>query len=267
MAHRVHVEVISRAVEQLHVVGQVLVQPFSEHPFEALIGQIHLGGVHLMLAVVRREGDDPAALAVKHPLELLARADGPVHGIGLDAQHRLDLVQQIEGAASLAIHLVDEGEDRDVPQQADLEQLDSLPLDALGGVDDHDGRIRRHQGAVGVLREILVSRGVQDVDAEVPVIELHHRRSHRNTALLLDFHPVGNRVLHGFFAFDHAGGLDGPAVEQQFFSQGGFARVGVGNDGEGAPPPDFPFQGRARGGRRLFRIDSQVLSSTQKHDN
>ena len=42
-------------------------------------------------------------------------------------------------------------------------------------------------------------------------------------------------MFHGFFAFDHAGGLDGAPVEQQFFGQGGFPSVGMGYDGERAP--------------------------------
>ena len=32
---------------------------------------------------------------------------------------------------------------------------------------------------------------------------------------------------------------NGPAVEQQFFRQGGFAGVGVADDGKGAPALDF----------------------------
>ncbi len=34
--------------------------------------------------------------------------------------------------------------------------------------------------------------------------------------------------------------MDGAAEQQQFFRKGGFARVGVGDDGEG-PPPGYLF--------------------------
>jgi hypothetical protein len=42
-------------------------------------------------------------------------------------------------------------------------------------------------------------------------------------------------------ALDLAGLRDGSAVEQEFFRQGGLARVGVGDDGEGAAAFDFGF--------------------------
>ena len=45
-----------------------------------------------------------------------------------------------------------------------LEQLDGLRLNTLGSVDDHDSGVSRHQGTVGILREILMSRCIQDVD-------------------------------------------------------------------------------------------------------
>ena len=45
------------------------------------------------------------------------------------------------GLAAVAVHLVDEGEDRDAAQAADLEELARLRLDALGGVDQHHGAV------------------------------------------------------------------------------------------------------------------------------
>ena len=57
-------------------------------------------------------------------------------------------------------------------QGADLEQLDGLGLNTLGGVDDHDGGIRRPQGTVGILGEVLVAGGIQNVDALALIVEL-----------------------------------------------------------------------------------------------
>ena len=51
------------------------------------------------------------------------------------------------------------------------------------------------RGAVGVLREVLVAGGVQDVDAEALVLELHHGGGDGDAPLLLDLHPVGGRKL------------------------------------------------------------------------
>ena len=39
-----------------------------------------------------------------------------------------------------------------------------------------------------------------------------------------------------FAPLDRAGQLNCAAEEQQFFGEGGFTSVGVGNNGEGAPP-------------------------------
>ena len=109
----------------------------------------------------------------------------------------------------------------------------------LAAVNDHDGGIRRHQGAVGVLGEVLVARGIQNVDAEAAVLELHHGGGDGNASLLFDFHPVGHGGPAVLLALDHAGLGNGPAVEQEFFCQGGFTGVGVGDDGEGPAAADF----------------------------
>ena len=46
----------------------------------------------------------------------------------------------------------------------------------LARVDDHHGAVGGHQGAVGVLGEVLVAGGVQNVDAEAVILELHDGR-------------------------------------------------------------------------------------------
>jgi hypothetical protein len=51
-------------------------------------------------------------------------------------------------------------------ESAYLEQLAGLFLDSLAVVQKHHGAIRRHQGAVGVLGEVLVARSVEQVDAK-----------------------------------------------------------------------------------------------------
>ena len=59
-------------------------------------------------------------------------------------------------------------------------------------------RVGGHQGAVGVLGEVLVARGVQNVDAEALVLELHDRRGDGDAALLFNLHPVGGGVRGRF---------------------------------------------------------------------
>ena len=75
--------------------------------------------------------------------EIAARAERPGDRRDVERERLLDLVEKIEGIAGLAVELVDEGHDRHVAQPAHLEQLAGPRLDALGGVDHHDGANRR----------------------------------------------------------------------------------------------------------------------------
>ena len=94
---------------------------------------------------------------------------GQFIGYGADAEHLLDLVHQLERVARRAVELVDEGEDGDAAHAADLEELLGLRLHALGGVDQHHRAVGGGQRAVGVLAEVLVARGVEQVD-RVPAV-------------------------------------------------------------------------------------------------
>ena len=60
--------------------------------------------------------------------------------------------------------------------------------------------------------------GVQDVDAEAVVLELHDGGSDRDTSLLFDLHPVRGGRPGILLALDDTGLGNGSAVEQEFFS-------------------------------------------------
>ena len=127
---------------------------------------------------------------VDHAVEALAHAHRPGEGHHGHAQLALDLVHQVQRVAHLAVHLVDEGDDRRVARAADLEQAPRLRLDAVGRVDHHQRRVHGGQHAVGVFGEVLVAGRVEQVDDAVAVLHLHHRTRDRDAALLLDLHPV-----------------------------------------------------------------------------
>ena len=242
LMHRFEVELIARARKQLHVVDQGLVLVLGQQALEDGVVDGQALRLDLVAEVRALKRDDLVVHAVVHALEALARADRPVDRERADAQLVLDLLEQLVGVARLAVHLVDKGEDRHAAHRAYLEQLARLRLDALGGVDDHDRRVRRHQRAVGILGKVLMARGVQNVDALTLVPELQHRGRDRNTALLLDLHPVGNRMAAVFLALDHAGFLNRAAVEQKLLGDGGFTGVRVRNDRKRAPVFNFFFQ-------------------------
>ena len=242
MLHGVEVKLLGSAVQQLDVLGQLFMVGSADQVVQAGVAQLgldlldHLDAVGAAIAL---KGQHAPGIAVIDALEVLAAADGPVHRVGLDAEDFFNVLHQLKRVAGLAVHLVDEGEDRDVAQRADLEQLDGLGLNALGGVNDHDGGVRRHQGAVGVLTEVLVAGRVQNVDALALIVELQNRRGNGNTALLFNVHPVGHRMLGALLALDRTRGLDGPTVEQELFGECGFTGVGVRDDRKCAPGFDF----------------------------
>ncbi len=168
--------------------------------------------------------------------EALAHADRPRSGGDGERQGALDLVHQLERIAGLAVELVDERHDRHVAQAADLEQLAGLRLDALGRVDHHHRRVDGGQGAVGVLAEVFVARGVEQIEGAAGVVEGHHRSGHRDAALLLDLHPVRARPAGVAARLDRAGELDRAAKQQQLLGQRRFPGVGVRDDRERPPP-------------------------------
>ena len=200
-----------------------------------------------------RIGLEPARAELDHAPEAIAALGRPPDRGGIELQPAGDVVQQGHRVLGLAVQLVDEGDDRDVAQAADLEQLQRLRLDALGGVQHHDGAVGRRQGAVGVLREVLVARRVQQVEHLAVVLERHHRGADGDAALLLDLHPVraGAAVLaagaHG------PGGADRPAGQQDMLGQGGLARIGVRDDGEGPAAAGLLFESQFRHGSSLGR--------------
>ena len=123
-------------------------------------------------------------------------------------------------------------------------------LDALAGVDDHDGGIHGGEHAVGVLGEILVARRVEQVDDAAVVFELQHGGGDRDAALAFQFHPVGGRGALVFARGHAAGELHRAAVEQEFLRQRRLAGVRVGNDGERAAATDLAGGARGIGRRR-----------------
>ena len=99
----------------------------------------------------------------------------PVHRVAGDAQHFFQFFQQIKGLTAITVQLVDEGEDWNVTVLHNFKEFFGLGLDTLSRVHNHDGRIHRHQGPIGILREILVTRCIQNIDPLARVIKLHDR--------------------------------------------------------------------------------------------
>ena len=173
-------------------------------------------------------------------------AQRPEHGGDVEGQGFLDLLDQLEGMAALAVEFVDEGDDGHVAQPADLEQFQGLGFDALGRVQHHHGGIHRRQGAISILAEILVAGSIEQVEDQPVMLEGHDRSRHRNPALLFDLHPVGTRAPALAARAHRARLLDGAPAQQQLFRQRRLARIGMRDDGKRPPPLGLGERGGAR---------------------
>ena len=229
-----HLDLLAQPREQVggHVLGHArVVEPLHLH---APGPPVAVGAVHQLELVVQH---------VVAAEEVAALADRPGGRADVELQLVLDLVDDLEGVAGLAVHLVAEGQDRQVAQPADLEELAGLALDALGAVDHHHRGVDRGQRAVGVLGEVRVAGGVDEVEPPVAERERHRRGGDRDAALLLDLHEVGAGAPRLALGAHLAGHLDRAAVEQELLGQRGLAGVGVRDDREGPAPGDLRRQG------------------------
>ena len=175
---------------------------------------------------------------------------GQVSGVGVEPGALVDLVHQLQGVLARAVPLVDDREHRDAAVPADGEELHRLRLEALGGVDQHHRGVDGGEHAVGVLGEVGVAGGVEQVDHRVAVLELQGRRGDGDAAGLLHVHPVRHRAAAAGLAVHRAGLADDPGVQGQGLGERRLAGVGVADDGERAPPGGLARRPRAPPGPR-----------------
>ena len=183
------------------------------------------------------------------PLKFSPMPDRPDHRRAFELQLVGDLVEQLERIARLAVHLVDEGHDRDVAQAADLEQLARLRLDALGRVDHHHRGVGGGQRAIGVFGEILVARRVEQVEDRVLDIRTSSPREvtemPRSCSIFIQSDLRAPRLAA---RLDRAGGMDRAAEQQQMLGQRRLAGVGMRDDREGPAARGFGGGRLAHGG-------------------
>ena len=178
-------------------------------------------------------------LSVVNALEFLTAADGPVHRISADSELPFKLVKKVKRVACLTVHLIYKCENWNISHSADLKELSRLRLYTLCRIDNHYRAVCRHKRAVGILREILVSGRVKNIDAIPVIFKLQNRRGYRNTPLLFEVHPVGSRVSVRLLALYRACRLNCTAVEKKLLGKSRFTCVRVGYDSEGTPSFNF----------------------------
>ncbi len=194
-----------------------------------------------MIVAAVKEVDQRAATVIDAG-EGTILLDGPRHRVACDPEVGLHIAQQLEWILPRSIALVDEGEDRGAAALAHLEKLASALFDTLAVVEQHHRAVGGNERSVGVLGEILVAGRVEEVDLVSLVLELHHAGCDRDTAFLLQLHPVRCRVACCATRLHRPREMDRSAVQEELFRQRGFPRIGVADDGERPPAADEGFQ-------------------------
>ena len=247
-AHRRQVEGMAGPVEHRQLLGDLRVGVVVQlRPHGRILQRNHLHGRLIGAAGHPLKQMDLARAPVEHAAKPRAVAERPDDRGRLQPEHVFQFVQQVDRIARGPIALVHEREDRDAPPPAHLEELAGLGLDALGRVDHHQHGVHGGEDPVGVLGEVLVPRGVEEVHRIARVVELQDGRADRDAALALQLHPVrGGRPLV-FPVLDGAGQVDRVPVEQKLLGQGRLAGVRMRDDREGAATGDFSGGRHAKG--------------------
>ena len=139
------------------------------------------------------------------------------------------------GIAYFAIQFVYEGNNRRITQTTYFHKLNGSRLYSFGTVNDHKRRVYSGQGAVRIFGKILVAGRIEQVDHALIIGKLHDRCSYRYAPLLLHGHPIRSRMAVRLSRLNGTRKLDRATEQQQLFCHGGFARIGVRDDGESAP--------------------------------
>ena len=130
----------------------------------------------------------------------------------MNTEFFLHFVHQVERIFTLAVHLIHEDHHGRFTHSAYLHESSRLRLDTFGGVDHYDSAVYGRQGAESIFREILVTRGIEDVDMIATVVESHDRGRHRYSTLFLDLHPVGGSGLTNLITLHRSGYVNSTAV-------------------------------------------------------
>ena len=180
-------------------------------------------------------------LPVVDALEMMSGTDRPVNRAGANPQHLFNFIKKFIGVSCLPVKLIDKGENGNVPHHTNFKELNGLRLHTFCAINHHDRTVRRHQGSVGVLGEILMSRCVQNIDTLSVIVELQYRRSDGNSSFLLNLHPIGNSVLGRLSSFYRSCQINSPAIKQELLRQGRLSRIRVRNNRKGSPLFNFFF--------------------------
>ena len=113
------------------------------------------------------EPDEIAGAPIQDALEVTGDADRPRQRCRFESDPSGDFVEQRESITARPVPLVDHGDDRNAAVTAHLKELQGLRFKAFRRVDQHHGAINGAEHPVGVLGEVGVPGGVEQVDDAV----------------------------------------------------------------------------------------------------
>ena len=153
----------------LELVHPVFTTEFNQ---ARIVRAFHLD--NFLLAIIRVERVERIFGDGIDALEKLTDANRERKRGRLDMQNIFNLVEQVEHMATVEVHLVDERDNRGVAHAAHVHELDGLLFHAVHAIDKHEGSIHGGQGAVGVFTEVLVPRGIDEVEHATFEREVQH---------------------------------------------------------------------------------------------
>ena len=174
-----------------------------------------------------------------YALKQLTHANRERKGSCLDMQNAFNLVQQVQHMTPIQVHLVNEGNDGRMAHATHIHELDRLLFHTVHAIDKHEGGVDGGQGAVGVFAEVLVPRGIDQVEHATFEREIQHGTRNRNTTLLFNLHPVAHRVAAVRLGAHVARFANHVSVPQELFGDGGLTRVRVADNSKSAAFFDF----------------------------
>ncbi len=193
-------------------------------------GFVGIAGRHVFganrLAVSAVEIDRLPSDQVDDTAEVGFAADGQLHEHGVAAELVVQLPDDLVRVGACAIHLVDEGQPRDMVALHLAVNGQRLRLNSANGAEDEDRPVQYTQAALDLDGEIDVAGRVDHVDRGA--VPLHRRRGagDGDATFPLEVHVV-ERCAFAALAVDFLHAVDSARIEQNTLAQGRLTRVDV----------------------------------------
>ena len=167
---------------------------------------------------------------VNHTAKALPGCGGPIERRAIELKLILDLIQELQWVERLAIHLVDESDNRNVAQAANLKQFQCLRFDPLCRVEHHNGAIGCGQRSIRIFRKVFVAWRIEQIVDIAAKLKRHHRGADRDAAIAFNLHPVRRRPAAFTAGCDLTRHPDRTTCQEEIFRQRRLTGIRVRDD-------------------------------------